>query len=687
MAAIQKLSVQNANAGGSYSSCRVDAGESTALVAPELFPAGLRVLVVDDDVTCLKILEHMLQKCRYHVTTCSEALKALSLLRERKGSFDVVISDVHMPDMDGFKLLELVGLEMDLPVIMMSADGRTSAVMRGIKHGACDYLIKPVRIEELKNIWQHVVRKKWNESKDVEHSGSFEDSDRQRRVGDEAEYDSLVNEGTDGSWKTPKKKRDSKDDEEDGELENEDPSASKKPRVVWSVELHQQFVNAVNQLGIDKAVPKRILELMNVPGLTRENVASHLQKFRLYLKRISGVTQHQSALSNPFCSPVEPNTKVGSLGRLDFHSLTATGQIPPQTLAVLHAELLGRPSGNVVLPVIDSPILLQASSQNSKFLPVEKEIAFGQPLFQCQSGISKPFPPSGINSQDVPSSFSSWPSNQLGVTGSNSELGDISNTQNNNLLMQMLQHQQEPFNLVVSESHNAINVRPSCLVVPTQLPNNLNGGNCSMPVNKNSMVVAPQTSNSTFNGSSITFDYNILSSQPNNVPLSMGRVADGDFKKIGLLSSYSTPASVSSPSVSSGSVCTNGGAGWRLHNSNMNFDSLNRSPGHLPNLCIPGTEVKSGTSVNYEHARNLGFVGKGTCLPSRFAVDDIESPTNDWNNIKTSVFDDVDKVKQELNLDFLEGSKVEKTMLPTFPSNDFMGVLSKDSQARCFLKS
>ena len=50
--------------------------------------------------------------------------------------------------------------------------------------------------------------------------------------------------------------------------------------MVWSVELHQQFVNAVNSLGIDKAVPKRILDLMGVAGLTRENVASHLQKYR-----------------------------------------------------------------------------------------------------------------------------------------------------------------------------------------------------------------------------------------------------------------------------------------------------------------------------------------------------------------------------------------------------------------------
>ncbi|KAF9611269.1 hypothetical protein IFM89_028693 [Coptis chinensis] len=72
----------------------------------------------------------------------------------------MLISDVHMPDKDGFKLLEHVGLEMDLPVIMMSADGMTSAVMRGVKHEACDYLIKHVRLEELKNVWQHVIRKR-----------------------------------------------------------------------------------------------------------------------------------------------------------------------------------------------------------------------------------------------------------------------------------------------------------------------------------------------------------------------------------------------------------------------------------------------------------------------------------------------------------------------------------------------
>ena len=60
---------------------------------------------------------------------------------------------------------------------------------------------------------------------------------------------------------------------------------SKRQRLVWTPRLHAQFVDAVQKLGVKTAVPKAIMKIMNVEGLTRENVASHLQKYRLNLKR------------------------------------------------------------------------------------------------------------------------------------------------------------------------------------------------------------------------------------------------------------------------------------------------------------------------------------------------------------------------------------------------------------------
>ncbi|KAK4725301.1 hypothetical protein R3W88_028080 [Solanum pinnatisectum] len=68
----------------------------------------------------------------------------------------------------------------------------------------------------------------------------------------------------------------------------------KRPRLVWTPQLHKRFVDAVAQLGIKNAVPKTIMQLMSVDGLTRENVASHLQKYRLYLKRMQGFSNSGS---------------------------------------------------------------------------------------------------------------------------------------------------------------------------------------------------------------------------------------------------------------------------------------------------------------------------------------------------------------------------------------------------------
>jgi SHAQKYF class myb-like DNA-binding protein len=60
----------------------------------------------------------------------------------------------------------------------------------------------------------------------------------------------------------------------------------KRSRLVWTPALHARFVDAVQKLGEKTAVPKAIMKLMNVEGLTRENIASHLQKYRQHQKRL-----------------------------------------------------------------------------------------------------------------------------------------------------------------------------------------------------------------------------------------------------------------------------------------------------------------------------------------------------------------------------------------------------------------
>lgn len=63
-------------------------------------------------------------------------------------------------------------------------------------------------------------------------------------------------------------------------------SGKKKMKVDWTPDLHRRFVQAVEQLGVDKAIPSRILELMGVKCLTRHNIASHLQKYRSHRKHV-----------------------------------------------------------------------------------------------------------------------------------------------------------------------------------------------------------------------------------------------------------------------------------------------------------------------------------------------------------------------------------------------------------------
>lgn len=125
---------------------------------------------------------------------------------------------------------------------VMSVDGETSRVMKGVQHGACDYLLKPIRMKELKIIWQHVLRKKLQEVRDIE--GCCYDGGA-----DWFTQGQFLGGGEDVSF--GKKRKDFDFEKKLFQDESDQSSSSKKARVVWSYELHQKFVNAVNQIGCD----------------------------------------------------------------------------------------------------------------------------------------------------------------------------------------------------------------------------------------------------------------------------------------------------------------------------------------------------------------------------------------------------------------------------------------------------
>ncbi|KAI3808168.1 hypothetical protein L1987_24114 [Smallanthus sonchifolius] len=73
----------------------------------------------------------------------------------------------------------------------------------------------------------------------------------------------------------------------------------KRTKVIWTKDLHNKFLEAIRKLGIDNAVPKKILELMKVDGLTRDHVASHLQKYRILSKKIANANYCVQTASKP----------------------------------------------------------------------------------------------------------------------------------------------------------------------------------------------------------------------------------------------------------------------------------------------------------------------------------------------------------------------------------------------------
>ncbi len=107
-----------------------------------------KILIVDDELTIIEVLKKLLVKSGYSVTACLNGSDALDKLKEEV--FDLMITDVRLPGIDGITLLQkATDLQSHMAVIVMTAYSEVEPAIAAMKNGAFDYVIKPFNFEEL----------------------------------------------------------------------------------------------------------------------------------------------------------------------------------------------------------------------------------------------------------------------------------------------------------------------------------------------------------------------------------------------------------------------------------------------------------------------------------------------------------------------------------------------------------
>jgi two-component system response regulator AtoC len=105
-------------------------------------------MIVDDEMDALDLMEELFIKNGYETFTARNGMDALNQIKDLEP--DILISDMVMPEMDGIKLLETVSKKYpDVAVIMITAHGTIETAVETMKKGAKDYILKPLRLDEI----------------------------------------------------------------------------------------------------------------------------------------------------------------------------------------------------------------------------------------------------------------------------------------------------------------------------------------------------------------------------------------------------------------------------------------------------------------------------------------------------------------------------------------------------------
>jgi two-component system response regulator HydG len=136
-----------------------------------------RVLVVDDELSMCELVEADLRLRDYEVESCTRAEDAFAKLQA--GGFDVVVTDLNMPGMDGIELCQrIVANHPDVPVVVMTGFGSLDTAVAAIRAGAYDFVTKPLEMEVLAVALDRAVRHRYLQEKVKQLSDIVERSSR-----------------------------------------------------------------------------------------------------------------------------------------------------------------------------------------------------------------------------------------------------------------------------------------------------------------------------------------------------------------------------------------------------------------------------------------------------------------------------------------------------------------------------
>jgi len=114
-----------------------------------------RILVIDDDAVACEFLQEALSRAGYQVDACTSAEEAL---RRDLSAYDLLISDIRMPDIDGLHLLRRVQEKWpEIPVILVTAYGSLETTMDALRLGAWDYISKPFTPEAIRGMAKKIL--------------------------------------------------------------------------------------------------------------------------------------------------------------------------------------------------------------------------------------------------------------------------------------------------------------------------------------------------------------------------------------------------------------------------------------------------------------------------------------------------------------------------------------------------